>query len=111
MKDEQILLNNKSLDELIKMKIEQEFKSNGRKPQKAKHPVTQLQDVPKEKIFSNDSVFRLYNRLNKTETNISGIQADAMLGIQQSIREKILEGMLTAFSTEDAYIKFEKAYV
>ena len=56
-------------------------------------------------------MFKLYNRLNKTETYINGTQADAMIGIQHGIREKILDGTLTAFSTDDAYVKFEKAYV
>ncbi len=111
MKDEQLLLNNQSLDELIKMKIEEEFKSSGQKPQKTKRVVEKLSDCPKDKIFSNDAVFKLYNRLNKTETYINGTQADAMIGIQHGIREKILDGTLTAFSTDDAYVKFEKAYV
>lgn len=31
-----------------------------------------------------------------------------MLGIQNSIREKIYKGELSAFTTEDAYVKFEK---
>lgn len=109
MKDmEQVLLNNATLDELIKMKIEQEFKSNTQKTKPSPKTVTVLKDVPKDKIFSKDSVFKLFNRNNKTETFINGVQADAMIGIQTGIREKILEGTLTAFSTDDAYIKFEK---
>ena len=46
MKDEQLLLNNQSLDELIKMKIEEEFKSSGQKPQKTKRVVEKLSDCP-----------------------------------------------------------------
>ena len=67
-----------------------------------------LKQVPKEEIFSKNAVFRVYNRLNKTESLINGIQADAMIGIQSGVREKFLEKTLTAFSTDDAYVKFEK---
>lgn len=110
---EQILLNNTSLDELIKMKIEKEFKSELEKANKKTKIVTikNIADVPQEKIFSKDAVFRLFNRNTKTETFINGIQAEAMLGIQNSIREKIFKGELSAFTTDDAYVKFEKINV
>ncbi len=114
MKDmEQVLLSNASLDELIKMKIEEEFrKDSTRKTTKmAKKSILDLKDVPNELIFSKNSVFRVYNRTNKTESLINGIQADAMIGIQSGIREKFLSGELTAFSTDDAYVKFEKVVV
>lgn len=111
MKDmEQVLLSNASLDELIKMKIEEEFNANQKqqKQKSVKKYILDLKQVPKEQIFSKNAVFRVYNRLNKTESLINGIQADAMIGIQSGIREKFLEKVLTAFSTDDAYVKFEK---
>lgn len=112
MKDmEQVLLNNATLDELIKMKIEQEFKTEKPKMKITQKVITNIKDVPKEIIFSKNSIFRVYNRLNKTETFINGIQADAMIGAQTGIREKFFDKVLTAFSTDDAYIKFEKATV
>ena len=112
MKDmEQVLLNNATLDELIKMKIEQEFMAEKPKTKIAQKVVTDLKEVPKEVIFSKDSVFRVYNRLSKTETFINGMQADAMIGAQTGIREKFFDKVLTAFSTDDAYIKFEKAII
>ena len=43
------------------------------------------------------------------ETFVNGIQADALIGLQNNIREKILKGELNAFTTDEAYIKFEKA--
>lgn len=110
---EQILLSNASLDELIKMKIEKEFKSEldkaNKKPQIK--TVTDISKVPQNKIFSKDAVYRLFNRNTKSETFINGIQAEAMLGIQNSIREKIYKGELSAFTTENAYVKFEKINV
>lgn len=108
---EKILLNNASLDELIKMRIEKEFmedfKKAKEKPKKIEY--TNIKDVPKDKIFSKNSVFRCFNRNTKCETYINGIQADAYIGIQDIIRKKMLQGELDVFTTDDCYIKFEKA--
>ena len=110
---EQRLLNDISLDEIIKSKIEEEFNSELKHEKKkaVRKAVTNLKELSKEQIFSKNSVFKLYNRINKSETLINGIQADALLGIQTGIREKFFDGSLTVFSTEDAYVKFEKCYV
>lgn len=107
---EQILLTNASLDDLIKMKIEKEFKTalnNANKKHKRK-TITDISKVPQNLIFSKYSVFRVFNRKNKSETFVNGVQAEAMLGIQNSIREKMLKGEIGAFTTDDAYVKFEK---
>jgi len=32
-----------------------------------------------------------------------------LIGLQNNIREKMLKGELNAFTTDDAYIKFDKA--
>ncbi len=110
---EQMLLNNMSLDELIKMKIEKEFKSEIAKVKKApeKKVITDISKVPQNKIFSKSAVYRMFNRKTKTETFINGVQAEALLGIQNSVREKIYRGELGAFTTDDAYVKFEKINV
>ena len=108
---EDMLLNNASLDELIKMRIEKEFledlKKAKEKPKKREY--TDIKDVPKDKIFSKSSVFRCFNRNTKCETFINGVQADAYIGIQDVVRKKMLDGELSAFTTDDTYIKFEKA--
>ena len=111
--EEEMLLNGKTLDELIKIKIEQEFMDDLKKSKEKPKPKTilKIKDVPKEIIFSNNSVFRYYNRNTKCETFINGTQAEALIGSQNHIREKILNGELSAFTTEQAYIKFEKAVI
>lgn len=110
MKDiEQVLLNNASLDELIKMKIDEEFKPATKKSKVKAKVTTDLSKVPRNRIFTKDTIFRVYNRKNHTQSCVDGLQAEAMLGVQNEIREKILSGTLTAFSTDDTYVKFEKA--
>jgi len=107
---EEMLLSGVSLEELIKMKIEKEFmedlKKSKEKPEKVVY--TDFKKVPKDKIFSKDAVYRYFNRNTKCETFINGIQAEALIGVENQIREKMLQGELSAFTTEDAYIKFDK---
>ena len=108
---EQILLNNASLEDLINMKIEEEFAQDLKKANE-KPKITlakEIKDVPREFVFSKNSIYRIFNRNSKTETFINGVQADSLLGIQNNIREKMLKGELSAFVTDEAYVKFEKA--
>ena len=107
---EQRLLSHASLDELIKMKMEEElnieFKKSKEKPKK--EILTDISKVPTNLIFSKQAAYRMFNRINKTETYLNGMQAESMLGLQTAIREKIKSGQMDAFSTENAYVKFEK---
>ncbi|MFI3301302.1 MAG: hypothetical protein R3Y28_07785 [Candidatus Gastranaerophilales bacterium] len=110
---EQILLDGTSLDELIKMKIEEEF---SQEIEKAKQKpttkiITEIQNAPKELIFSKNATFKLFNRKTKSETYVNGVQAEALLGIQHNIREKISNAEQTTFTTDNAYVKFEKVVI
>lgn len=107
---EQRLLSQASLDELIKIKMEEELKAELEKAKEKpkKKIITDISKVPVELIFSKEAVYKLFNRENKTETFINGIQAESMLGLQNNIREKIKSGQMDAFSTDKAYVKFEK---
>ncbi len=113
---EEMLLTGASLDDLIRMKIENEFKEemqrakaqNERKEEKI---YTKIKDVPQEYIFSKQAIYKFYNRNTKQETYINGLQAEALLGLQNSVRTKILNGEMSTFSTDDAYVKFEKVCV
>lgn len=107
---EQRLLSHASLDELIKIKMEEELKAEfkrAKEPTK-KQTVHDISKVPTHLIFSKQAVYRLFNRINKSETYINGMQAESMLGLQNSIREKIKSGQMDAFSTDSTYVKFEK---
>lgn len=107
---EQRLLGNASLDELIKIKMEEELKAEFKKAKERpqKQVITDISKVPSELIFSKQTVYKVFNRVNKIETYINGLQAEGMLGLQTSIREKIKSGQMDAFSTDTTYVKFEK---
>jgi len=110
---EERLLSSASLDELIKIKMEQEIKQevDKSKQQPSKKVITDISKVPSALIFSKKSVFKMFNRINKTETYLNGLQAEALMGLQTSIRDKISSGLMDAFSTEDAYVKFESILI
>ena len=113
---EEMLLSQASLDDLIKMKIEAEFKDEMQRAkeleaQRQLRVYTKISEAPKEYIFSKYAVYKFYNRRTKLETYINGLQAEALLGLQNNIRNKILNGEMSTFSTDDAYIKFEKVCV
>lgn len=106
---EERLLSHASLDELIKMKMEEELKTEF---EKSKHKpekviIRDIAEAPTHLIFSKSAVYKMFNRINKSETYLSGIQAEALLGLQNNIREKIKDGKMDAFSTDNAYVKFE----
>ena len=107
---EQRLLKTASLDELIKMKMEEELQIeiDKSKEKLEKQVVTDISKVPTHLIFSKQAVYRIFNRVSKVETFINGLQAEAMLGLQTLIRGKIKSGEMDAFSTDTAYVKFEK---
>lgn len=108
---EQMLLNNKSLDDLIRQRIENEYISAIQKANevKKKKRISDISQVPKDLIFTTKSIFRIFNRKSGTETKINGAQAEALLGLQNNIREKISNGQMNAFTTSDAYVKFDYA--
>jgi len=107
---EQRLLGQASLDELIKIKMEEELKAEFKKAKEKPQicVITDISQVPTDLIFSKKAVYRLFNRINKTETCINGIQAESLLGLQNTVREKIKAGEMDAFSTDTVYVKFEK---
>lgn len=106
---EQRLLSHASLDELIKLKMEEELNAE---LEKAKDKpkieiITDISKIPGHLVFSKHAAYKMFNRITKSETYLNGLQAEAMLGLQSSIREKIKLGQIDAFSTENAYVKFD----
>ena len=107
---EQKLLKEVSLDELIKQKMEEELAAEMEKARTVpkKQVITEISKVPKEMIFSKKAIYKIFNKVNKTESFLNGLQAEALLGLQNSVRAKIRAGEMDAFSTDNAYVKFEK---
>lgn len=110
---EDALLSGKSIDELIKIKMQNEIKQAFKKVSTkfVKKKVCNIKEIPQKYIFSKKSVFKKYNKTNNTVSFINGMQAESMLGLDNISREKMLRGEIDVFSTENAFVKFEYAEI
>lgn len=106
---EEILLKNKSIDELIRIKMQEELKNafNKRVGKQAKVIIKNIKDAPVDKIFTKKAVFRVFNKETQVETLINGLQAEALLGMQNDVREKFKRKETDIFSTDTLFVKFE----
>ena len=103
---EKMLLTGKSIDELIQMKMEEEYKALLAKPKPKFEKVEDISKLSSSRVFSKESVFKVFNKVNRVESYINGVQAEAMLGMQETVREALLKGRTKAFVTDDAYVEF-----
>lgn len=105
---EKMLLTGKSIDELIQMKIQQDYKELQERAKNVPkiRKVTNISELSKNLIFSKSSVYKVFNKINQTESLINGIQAEAMLGMQETVKSAILAGKINAFIAGDSYVEF-----
>lgn len=106
---EDALLSGDTLENLIKKKMEEEvniaFAQKIKKIFRTK--ITDIKQIPNGKLFTKDSVFKCFNKNNQSIAYINGIQAEALLGLNSSAREKLVSGETDVFSTANSYVKFE----
>lgn len=109
---DEILLTSNSIDDIINSKMEEEIKNAAiNKKKTSEKIVTDFKLVPKNLIFDKCTIFKVFNRTNKTISYINGLQAEAMLGMQKGLYEKIKQGIIKTFSTENEYVQFEKTRI
>lgn len=108
---EEILLSGKSLDELIRLKMRQQMEEEikNSKKQREIYEEHDIKKVPQKLILSQKSTFKVFSKITKTESYITGIQADGFLGLRDDLRREVLDGNLSAFEVDDAFVSFEKA--
>lgn len=106
---ESALLSGKSIDELIKIKMKEEIKNTFEKVNKApqKIRIYDIKEIPSKILFSKNTVFKKFNKENNTMSYINGLQAEGMLGLDDTSRKRLLSGETEVFSTENSFIKFE----
>ncbi len=103
---EAMLLSGKSIDELIQLKIQEDYKAiRDFKPLKPEK-VEDISKLSKNVLFSKASVFKVFNKISRTESYVNGIQAEALLGLQNSVKEALLAGKIRAFIAGDLYVEF-----
>ena len=109
---EQILLNGKNYEKMVKAKIENDFKLalSEKITSKGKY-ITDIKSVPMDKIFTKYATYEVINKKSKTRSFINGLQAEGYLGNKISEREKLLSGQTDSFVNEDNFVKFIKVKV
>lgn len=102
------LLSGKSIDELIKQKINEEITVELEAARKSA-TITKINDfskLPTAEVFSKSTTYLVFNRKTKQESYINGVQAESLIGMGLSTREKLIRKETDSFLTEDYYVKF-----
>lgn len=110
---EEILLKNASIDDLIRQKIDSEISleiEQAKKPA-LKEQITDFKKISPELVFSKAATYLVFNRITKQESYINGVQAESLIGIQPSLREKLQSKQTDCFLTENYYVKFYSCVV
>ncbi len=106
---EKILLNDENYEKFVSSKVEKEFADmTSEKDKHIKKVITNIKDVPIDKLFSKNAVYLVMNRESKTKSYINGIQAEGFLGSADTLRKKILSKDADYFVCGNNYIKFYK---
>ena len=111
-KIEEILLNDVSYEKFVNSKLEKDFEKEISSGQKLKNEfITNIKNVPAEKLFSKNAVYIVMNKNSKTKSYINGIQAEAFLASDNISREKLMSHQTDSFVHNECYIKFYKLKV
>ena len=108
---EKMLLTGKSLEELIEMKIQEEYKSLMNAPEATIKRIDDLTKLDAKTLFSKKAIFKTFNKTTRTESFINGIQAEGLIGLQENVRKALLNGTIRAFISGDNYVEFLYAEV
>lgn len=102
-----------SFDEIVTKRCEQEAleQMEEAKKQKQETLITKFEDLPSDMTFSKKAFYKVFNRKNKTESFINGIQFEGFLGSNKNLRQNILERKLDCFANDEFYIKFDNAKI
>lgn len=110
---EKILLNDSAFDNMLKKKVENDFKQEliNAKASKSVEYITEIKDVPKTKLFTKYATFEVINKTSKTKSYINGVQAEGFLGSNITDRTKLLNGESDSFVCGNSFIKFVKVKI
>jgi hypothetical protein len=102
------LLENEDIDGLIAKKISQNVRNEieAAKINKKTVTVDDFHKVPVNKIFDAKAIYVVFNRKTQTESFINGIQADSLIGLNQSIRNNLKSKFTDNFTLSEYYVRF-----
>lgn len=73
--------------------------------------INKINDVPKKFILSKNASFKVFSKNSKEESFVNGIQADSLLGLENHLRQKLLNGEIASFSTDTHFVTFQMAKI
>lgn len=108
---EKILLNDEAYEKFVNTKLEKEFtKEIETKEEKVKE-ITNIKQVPPDKLFSKNAVYLVMNKASKTKSFINGMQAEGFLSSDNLMRQKLTSAQVDSFVSGDNFVKFFKLKV
>lgn len=105
---EKILLNDEEYDNFVNRKTEQDFEKELENSGSKYICTEDFKSVPKDKLFSKNTLYSVINKTSKTKSYINGVQAEGFLGSQEIVRDNFLSKKVDSFVAGDMYIKFYK---
>ncbi|MBR1425244.1 hypothetical protein IJ579_06755 [bacterium] len=109
---EKILLNDKAYEKFLNTKIEKEFSDiTDKVSQVSQKTITDIKDVPVEMLFCKNTTYLVMNKESKTKSYINGIQAEGLLGTDNTQRKKLCSKEVDYFVSDNIYVKFYKLKV
>ena len=110
---EKILLNDSAFENMVKAKVENDFKQElvNAKTLKLVEYITEIKDVPKSRLFTKYATFEVINKASKTKSYINGVQAEGFLASNTVDRAKLLNGESDSFVCGNSFIKFVKVKI
>ncbi len=109
--DDIIRCTSSSFDEMMMQKFAAEAQNElqEQKNKKKDCVIENFMELPKDLIFSVKSVYKLFNRITKTESLINGLQFESYIANNQSLKQKLIEKKIDCYASENYFIKFYKA--
>ena len=95
------LLIEKNLKERIKEEIQ--AAKNQKKEEKKE---LKFEELSEKELFSQRSLWKVFNRRNYTNSIINGVQAEAFLGANDNLRTEIINHKTDCFLANHLYIEF-----
>lgn len=105
--DEMIMVNPKAQKALVnKIKQEIDTKKNDIKSRDLT-TTTSIKDVPREQLYTKNSIWKATNLSTLIEFELSGINVDLYLGDNISLRTLVERGAIDSFIKNGLFIQFD----
>lgn len=93
------------IEKNLKDKIKQEMQAAKSLAEKEKTEL-KFENLSEKELFSNRTLWKVFNRRNYTNSIINGFQAEAFLGGNDNLREEIVSHKTDCFLANHLYIEF-----